>query len=1128
MHFRQLLQHTALSLALAGGFGTALASEPASQDVTLTGTPGETVVVEWTGTALPGVSGAGSAGSLAGLGGACLPAGPDDSHDINLLIPDGLYDHNQVSADFQITWTPGSPVPGGLVSDPDLALSVYSGTTALGSSDGGDPQETVGLNNPASGTLTAVVCPFTASAPTDYHATLTVKVLKSAECLAPPSKALANSTVPSASAVGGFDEADQYRLPNFDQFLHEASRRRSALPASGLGGRNQSPIFDLDLGLPSFLWARKDAPVVAVGALAPRELLIARARAHLRSEAKLLKLSAAMIDEAEAYDARYNGDGPAVVRFRQRLNGTEVYHRGLNVLLDKQGQPIATSGYFATDYDAATIPSLRYQRSAAQAIAAAWASFGGQLPVGQLLRTGSKGGFDLYTMPSLGSRFVFERAPRAKPVYYPRAGGLEPAYEVELFARHRAGGGGLLAYSLVVSGLDGTVLHRDNLSANASAYSYRVFADPEGIHQPYDEPTGNDLIPFPFSDPNAPINAASATANLITLVSGPIANGDPWLPDGATQTTGNHTDACIDKYDLQGVPLAVPPPVNSCIQGLEPRAATTGANSFDYPIAAFDDPATDNAKNAAVVSMFYTVNWLHDWWYDHGFDEVAGNAQTSNYGRGGVEGDPLLAQGQDGSGRNNANMATPSDGSSPVMQQYLFNGLIKGTVEVTSDPGIGKIAFNAVEYGPQTYDYSGVAAVGNDQFDPTNDGCTGLATPAGPALPVVGSPTVAVPVPQPDPNLLGKIAVIVRGGGCPGSYKVRWAVESGASAVLLVHNGDGPPPYLTNGDLPIDAPVQPTNYLYQVPIAVIKRDDGQKIMDAIAAGQEVSVHMVREPTIDLDGTLDNLIIAHEYFHYVHHRLTDSSNNQSKSMSEGWGDINAFMLATRENDRTVAGNDQYQGAYPGATYVTQSYFYGIRRAPYSTDLAKNAFTFKHIANGEATPDGGDGSINSEVHNSGEIWANMMWECYVGLLNDPRHSFAEAQKRMQDYIIAGFKMTPADATYTEARDAILSVVLANDFQDYQECSKGFAKRGAGLNAVSPARASTDHVGVVEDYSEFVCKVDNPGGGSSSGGTSGGGSGGSSGGSQSGRFGGGALNLLLLLPLLLTGLFRRRRLA
>jgi len=1100
-------------LALLAAPLALMASDPASQDVTVSATPESVTVIEWTGTALPGSTGAAT--------NSCQMA-VDDSHDVVLTVPDGTYDAVDVIADFHVEWDAGTATP--LATLPDLVLTVYAGATEAGSSDGGAPEENVRLVSPAAGTLTAVVCPYAANSPTSYRGRLTLTTKAVAACRVAPSKALAHSTLLSAGK-GADDEEALIKLPDFDRYRLDTRSTLAAVP-NHFQDRRQSTLFDRRMGLPTFLWARHDAPAAAVGALAPRELLIERARAHLRSEAKTLKLTPAMIDQAQVFNAQYNGNGPAVVRLRQMVNGREVYHRSLNVLLDRSGKPVAVSGYFATDYDAAAVPT-RFPQTAAQAIANAWGGLGGTVSAALFTRTQVKDGYEWYSTPALAGHYVWERAPRAKAVYYPRQGRLEPAYYVELFARAKTNGA-LLSHAFVVSAVDGGLLVRNNLKAQATPYSYRVFADPNGIHQPDDEPTGNDLLPFPFANPDTPINPTSATANLVTLVSGPIANGDPWLPEGATETTGNHVDACIDVYDLQGVPIAVPPPVNSCVPDLEPRAMTTGANTFDYPIKAFDDPSTDNAKNAAVVSMFYVVNWLHDWWYDHGFDEVSGNAQTSNYERGGMEGDPLLAQGQDASGRNNANMATPADGSSPVMQQYLFNGLINGEVNVTSNPAIGSIPFNAVEYGPQTFDYTGEAAVVNDGFDPTNDGCTGLSTPAGPAVPVFGSPTVAIPVPTPDVNLAGKIAVIVRGGGCPGSYKVRLAVQSGATGVLLVHNGDGPPPYLANGDIPIDAPVQPTNNVYQVPIAVIKRDDGQKIMDEIAAGKPVTVRMLRGPTIDLDGTLDNLIIGHEYFHYVHHRLTDSNSPQSDSMSEGWGDINGFMMAVRAEDRGVTGNDLYQGAYPGATYVTQSFFYGIRRAPHSTDFAKNAFTFKHISDGEPTPDGGDGSINSEVHNSGEIWANMVWECYAGLLNEKRHSFTEAQRRMQDYIIGGLKMTPADATFTEARDAILSVVLASDFADYEACSNGFAKRGIGLNAIAPDRDSTDHVGVVEDYAPFVCKA------------GGGGPGNpvpppvitpvpvpSTGSAVSGGRFGGAFNLALLLPLLGAGLWARRRL-
>lgn len=278
------------------------------------------------------------------------------------------------------------------------------------------------------------------------------------------------------------------------------------------------------------------------------------------------------------------------------------------------------------------------------------------------------------------------------------------------------------------------------------------------------------------------------------------------------------------------------------------------------------------------------------------------------------------------------------------------------------------------------------------------------------------------------------------------------------------------------------------------------------------------MHLLREASIDADGTLDNQIIAHEFFHYVHHRLTDSSSQQSGAMSEGWGDIDGFMLSTRADDTLSIGNESFQGAYSLAGYVVHNLYAGIRRAPYSTDFDRNSFTFKHISDGEPTPDGGDGSSNSEVHNAGEIWANMVWECYTGLLNDPRHSFGEAQSRMKDYIIGGLKMTPADATFTEARDAILAVALANDFGDYEACSDGFARRGAGLNAVSPARDSADLVGVVEDYTKFVCET---AGGGDGDGDGDGDTGGSTGGS-----GGGSPAPVVLVGLAVAALLRRWR--
>ena len=48
---------------------------------------------------------------------------------------------------------------------------------------------------------------------------------------------------------------------------------------------------------------------------------------------------------------------------------------------------------------------------------------------------------------------------------------------------------------------------------------------------------------------------------------------------------------------------------------------------------------------AAVTNLFYMNNYLHDWYYDAGFDEAAGNAQRDNYGRGGLANDSHLRRG---------------------------------------------------------------------------------------------------------------------------------------------------------------------------------------------------------------------------------------------------------------------------------------------------------------------------------------------------------------------------------------------------------------------------------------------------------------------------------------------------
>ena len=65
--------------------------------------------------------------------------------------------------------------------------------------------------------------------------------------------------------------------------------------------------------------------------------------------------------------------------------------------------------------------------------------------------------------------------------------------------------------------------------------------------------------------------------------------------------------------------------------------------------------ASTNNIQAVTTNLFFTMNYMHDLFYDSGFDEASGNPQATTTAVGGVEGDPILAESQDYSGLDNAN-----------------------------------------------------------------------------------------------------------------------------------------------------------------------------------------------------------------------------------------------------------------------------------------------------------------------------------------------------------------------------------------------------------------------------------------------------------------------------------------
>jgi len=119
---------------------------------------------------------------------------------------------------------------------------------------------------------------------------------------------------------------------------------------------------------------------------------------------------------------------------------------------------------------------------------------------------------------------------------------------------------------------------------------------------------------------------------------------------------------------------------NAYVDNYRPDAGSGKSFDFTYkPKETDKSDALEEAQkyiNATVTQLFYTTNMIHDLYYRYGFDEVSGNFQQFNFGRGGAGNDAVIANAQDGSGYNNANFMTPPDGQNGRMRMYLWNTAI--------------------------------------------------------------------------------------------------------------------------------------------------------------------------------------------------------------------------------------------------------------------------------------------------------------------------------------------------------------------------------------------------------------------------------------------------------------------
>ncbi len=194
------------------------------------------------------------------------------------------------------------------------------------------------------------------------------------------------------------------------------------------------------------------------------------------------------------------------------------------------------------------------------------------------------------------------------------------------------------APSGVCSGTDHVHMEEFVAFSPMDGSSYRVYKEPiespiHGGRTLENEPADATASPFGWHDTNGAVGPEF------------------------TVTRGNNVHAYTDT-DANGVP--------------DPGSDPDGTATLDFDFALDLTMAPNTYQPAAVTNLFYWNNYVHDFAYQYGFDELNGNFQVNNYGNGGLGNDDVRAEAQDGSGTNNANFFTPADGNRPRMQMYRW------------------------------------------------------------------------------------------------------------------------------------------------------------------------------------------------------------------------------------------------------------------------------------------------------------------------------------------------------------------------------------------------------------------------------------------------------------------------
>lgn len=729
------------------------------------------------------------------------------------------------------------------------------------------------------------------------------------------------------------------------------------------------------------------------------------AMSYLKSHGEELGLTEADLTDfvvTDHYQSRHNG--VTHIYLRQRHQGIEVFNGVIAINITRNGEIINLHNDFVADL-ASQVNGVSPAISPEAAVASAATDLGTSLKA-EVVQLRNLGGPDLAVELSDGG--ISHDAIPAKLMFQPMDDGSVR-----------------LVWDLVINRVDSPDWWNIRVdAASGEVISRNNWTSYESLGGPPDD----EYLVFPLPA-NSPDDGPQ------TLVVGPAdvdaspfgwhdTDGD--LDHDFTDTRGNNVNA---QEDLDAN--------NS--GGTRPDGGPGTPLSFNFVFDPNTQPGDGDNLFAAITNLYYWNNILHDLTWQYGFDEVSGNFQTLNYTGQGLGNDEVEADAQDGSGTNNANFATPPDGSSGRMQMFIWTPPPTLTVNspgnIAGDYPAGGAAFGAVLDGTGV---TGDLELVNDGDD---EGGAGSVTDA--CQPLVGFTP-------------GRVALLDR-GACEFGLKVLNAENAGASAAIVVNN---------QGDGVLNMGAGANGGSVTISSVLIGQSNGDLIKAELPAPGVNATLKLQNP-INRDSDFDNGVIAHEYGHGISNRLTGGPGNSNclsgtEQAGEGWSDFWVILL-------NAAADDQPTDAKGVGTYLTFEGLggLGIRNFPYTTDLAVNPQTYSNIA-GTNVP-----------HGVGEIWMSMVNEMYWELRT--RHGFDEDFYRGTGgnnlaigLVLDGMKLQGCNPTFVAARDGILQADMVNNGGANQcEIWRAFAKRGLGVNAV----AGTINVGdETEDFTvPLGCEAD-----------------------------------------------------